>query len=102
MTSLSYPRLVCYPWSRSWIISGDVRPVNRQIETRRHARARHRNVHGQSPPRANNPPCTTPAPMTLQSRQQYLAAVRSVVVKLGTQLLTDRDGTLDDDFLRNI
>src|SRR5689334_5612564 len=40
--------------------------------------------------------------MTLQSRQQYLAAVRSVVVKLGTQLLTDRDGTLDDDFLRNI
>jgi glutamate 5-kinase len=40
--------------------------------------------------------------MTLQPRQQYLAAVRGVVVKLGTQLLTERDGTLDDAFLRNI
>lgn len=35
-------------------------------------------------------------------RQQHLAAVRSMVIKLGTQLLTDRDGRLDDAFLQNI
>src|SRR4051812_11190261 len=36
------------------------------------------------------------------NRKLHLARVRSVVVKLGTQLLTDKDGTLDDAFLRNI
>jgi glutamate 5-kinase len=34
-----------------------------------------------------------------QTRQRYLAAVRSVVVKLGTQLLSDREGRLDAAFI---
>src|SRR5690349_6187726 len=32
-------------------------------------------------------------------RQRYLASVRSVVVKLGTQLLSDKDRRLDADFI---
>lgn len=35
-------------------------------------------------------------------RQIYLAQVRSVVIKLGTQLLTDKAGRLDQSFLQNI
>src|SRR5215213_3240930 len=35
-------------------------------------------------------------------RKQYLAPVRSVVVKLGTQLLTDASGRLDSAFLSTI
>jgi len=35
-------------------------------------------------------------------RKQYLAAVRSVVIKLGSQLLTDKEGRLDDAFLERI
>ena len=34
-----------------------------------------------------------------QTRQQYLAAVRAVVIKLGTQVLSDREGRLDGSFL---
>ncbi len=37
-----------------------------------------------------------------QQRQPYLSAVRSVVVKLGTQLLTDKTGRLDDAFLKSV
>jgi len=36
------------------------------------------------------------------SRQQYLRSVRTAVVKLGTQLLTDRDGRLDAAFIGTI
>jgi len=36
------------------------------------------------------------------TRKLYLSSVRSVVIKLGSQLLTTRDGRLDDNFLRNI
>lgn len=36
------------------------------------------------------------------NRQQYLSTVRSVVVKLGTQLLSDRGGKLDTEFLGTI
>ncbi|MGH7214471.1 MAG: glutamate 5-kinase, partial [Tepidisphaeraceae bacterium] len=35
-------------------------------------------------------------------RKQYLASVRSVVVKLGTQLLSDADGRLDAHFVAAI
>jgi glutamate 5-kinase len=35
-------------------------------------------------------------------RQQHLAATRSIVVKLGTQSLTDKTGRLDADFLSTI
>src|SRR5689334_8071505 len=38
----------------------------------------------------------------MESRKRYLSAVRSVVVKLGTQLLTTKDGRLDDVFLQNV
>src|SRR3954470_1498494 len=34
-----------------------------------------------------------------ETRQRYLAAVRSAVVKLGTQLLSDKDGRLDAAFV---
>jgi glutamate 5-kinase len=37
-----------------------------------------------------------------ETRKLYLANVRSVVIKLGSQLLTTRDGRLDDAYLRNI
>src|SRR5215213_4596506 len=37
-----------------------------------------------------------------ETRQRYLAAVRSVVVKLGTQLLSDSEGRLDAEFLGRI
>jgi glutamate 5-kinase len=36
------------------------------------------------------------------NRQQYLSAARSVVVKLGTQLLTSKDGRLDAQFLSTV
>jgi glutamate 5-kinase len=36
------------------------------------------------------------------NRQLYLAHVKSVVIKLGSQLLTDRQGRLDGAFLQNI
>ena len=36
------------------------------------------------------------------NRRQHLAAVRSVVIKLGTQLLTDKQGRLDQPFLENV
>jgi glutamate 5-kinase len=35
-------------------------------------------------------------------RQQYLRSIRTAVVKLGTQLLTDRDGRLDAAFIGTI
>src|SRR4051812_11549462 len=35
-------------------------------------------------------------------RQRYLAGVRSVVVKLGTQLLSDKDGRLDAAFVARV
>src|SRR5687767_1438860 len=38
----------------------------------------------------------------MESRTQYLKAVRSVVIKLGTQLLSDLDKRLDAAFLGNI
>jgi glutamate 5-kinase len=37
-----------------------------------------------------------------EKRKQYLSAIKSVVVKLGTQLLTDNQGRLDDKYLQNI
>src|SRR5690242_11670289 len=36
------------------------------------------------------------------TRQQYLSTARSVVVKLGTQSLTSKDGRLDAQFLSTI
>jgi glutamate 5-kinase len=38
----------------------------------------------------------------MQSRTQFLAAVTSVVVKLGSQLLSDKDGRLDAGFITAI
>lgn len=38
----------------------------------------------------------------METRQQYLSAVRSVVVKLGTQLLSDAQKRLDEPFLREM
>jgi len=38
----------------------------------------------------------------MDTRQRYLAPVRSVVVKLGTQLLTDKERRLDDAFLGSV
>jgi glutamate 5-kinase len=37
-----------------------------------------------------------------ENRKLYLAKVNSVVIKLGTQLLTDKEGRLDNAFLQNI
>ena len=37
-----------------------------------------------------------------QSRQQYLSAVRTVVIKLGTQVLSDAEGRLDAAYLGSI
>jgi glutamate 5-kinase len=37
-----------------------------------------------------------------ENRKLYLSNVKSVVIKLGSQLLTDKEGRLDDAFLRNI
>lgn len=37
-----------------------------------------------------------------QTRKQYLSAVRTVVIKLGTQVLSDGDGRLDAPFLSSI
>src|SRR5688500_12883742 len=37
-----------------------------------------------------------------QTRQRYLASVRTVVVKLGTQLLSDADGRLDAAFVARV
>ena len=37
-----------------------------------------------------------------QTRQRYLASVRTVVVKLGTQLLSDGDGRLDAAFIGRV
>jgi glutamate 5-kinase len=37
-----------------------------------------------------------------QTRKQYLSAVRTVVIKLGTQVLSDSDGRLDAQFLSSI
>jgi glutamate 5-kinase len=37
-----------------------------------------------------------------EHRKQYLSAVRSVVIKLGTQLLTDKHGQLDTAFLQSV
>ena len=37
-----------------------------------------------------------------EARQRYLNAARSVVVKLGTQLLSDRDGRLDAGFVATV
>ncbi len=37
-----------------------------------------------------------------ETRQQYLAAIRSVVVKLGTQVLSDPEGRLDVAFIATI
>lgn len=37
-----------------------------------------------------------------ESREKYLSEVRSMVVKLGTQLLADRSGKLDIAFIENI
>ena len=37
-----------------------------------------------------------------EHRRQHLAAVRSLVIKLGTQLLTDRQGQLDHAYLQTI
>ncbi len=36
------------------------------------------------------------------AREQYLQSVRSVVAKLGTQLLSDRSGRLDSAFVATI
>ncbi|MEZ0267041.1 MAG: glutamate 5-kinase, partial [Phycisphaerae bacterium] len=38
----------------------------------------------------------------MDTRQRYLAPVRSLVVKLGTQLLTDKERRLDDAFLGSV
>ncbi len=38
----------------------------------------------------------------MNARESSLAVVRSIVVKLGTQLLTDKSGRLDTDFLSSI
>lgn len=38
----------------------------------------------------------------METRQQYLTPVRSMVVKLGTQLLSDRTGRLDTAFLGRV
>lgn len=38
----------------------------------------------------------------MQTRQRYLTPVKSLVIKLGTQLLTDKERRLDDAFLRSI
>src|SRR5690242_12166264 len=35
-------------------------------------------------------------------RHKYLASVRSVVIKLGTQLLSDKDGRLDAAFIASV
>ncbi|HEX4053913.1 MAG TPA: glutamate 5-kinase [Tepidisphaeraceae bacterium] len=40
--------------------------------------------------------------IVMGSRSEYLANVRSVVVKLGTQLLSDSDGRIDAPFVANI
>src|SRR5258708_9789639 len=37
-----------------------------------------------------------------QTRQQYLSAVRTVVIKLGTQVLSDADGRLDGAYLGSV
>jgi glutamate 5-kinase len=37
-----------------------------------------------------------------ETRQRHLASVRSVVVKLGTQLLSDKDGRLDAPFIQTV
>jgi glutamate 5-kinase len=37
-----------------------------------------------------------------ERRKQHLAGVKTAVIKLGTQLLTDNQGRLDDSFLRNV
>jgi glutamate 5-kinase len=37
-----------------------------------------------------------------QQRQQHLGHVRSLVIKLGTQLLTDKQGRLDQGYLENV
>ena len=37
-----------------------------------------------------------------QTRKQYLSAVRTIVIKLGTQVLSDLDGRLDGPFLGSI
>src|SRR5258707_8360119 len=37
-----------------------------------------------------------------EKRKQYLSSIKSVVIKLGTQLLTDKEGRLDNAFLQNI
>lgn len=38
----------------------------------------------------------------MESRRRYLSGARSLVVKLGTQLLTDKEGRLDAAFLRSV
>lgn len=40
--------------------------------------------------------------MSSDSREKYLTGARSIVVKLGTQLLADRAGKLDTGFIQNI
>jgi glutamate 5-kinase len=40
--------------------------------------------------------------MVMDSREKYLGDVRSMVIKLGTQLLADRTGKLDTAFIANI
>jgi glutamate 5-kinase len=42
-----------------------------------------------------------PTPMN-ETRQKYLAHVRTVVIKLGTQLLADQDGRLDAAFIGTV
>ena len=37
-----------------------------------------------------------------QNRKQHLSDVTAAVIKLGTQLLTDKDRRLDDDYLRSV
>jgi glutamate 5-kinase len=36
------------------------------------------------------------------TRQKYLSSIRTVVIKLGTQLLTDKQGSLDTGFIQTI
>jgi len=49
----------------------------------------------------SDPSATLPSPMN-QPRQQYLSSVRTAVIKLGTQVLSDSEGRLDAEFISSI
>jgi glutamate 5-kinase len=61
-------------------------------------------MHESSTPSSARPDATSiDAPATAaQARKQYLSTVRTVVVKLGTQLLSDKDGRLDTMFVASV